>query len=444
MTTAAAPPGLARRLWPPVRRFGVIRLALLLVALVAFAYIWVERHGRLPAATVWQVPLVIELLVLSLPWRVISTRTVLRFFMIGFGPVFLATVATQSLLVASPLDDAVRALSRSMEEAGIGDLGGRVATVWAPITEELWKIVPLIVAVSWGRSRLWSQGGPLDFALIAAATGAGMGLAEDVFLLDSLGWSTPGSPLLGLGAGTAWVTLVVNPLLRVPVDLSNFDVDYQGLMSVVIPSLRAPDAAAVWPGHGIMPMAFGLALGWAAVVRRRAGPRLALAIPAAVLAWSVWDHFIANWYRADTCSGAGEPALCGMARIDLTGAILPVVVVGMWVLATIAAIRLAARHAAADPPTRLARAELSTAAYRGSGPTWPLRFAHDAFRYLRLRNRVANAWEAIDRANGSRRTRLADEAAGAWANAALLAMRLRRPVPASPSSRSPTAFTSAD
>jgi hypothetical protein len=443
MTTPGAP-SLGKRLWPRVRRFGVIRLVLVLVAVVAFGYLWLQLHGRLPEATVWQIPLVLELLVLSLPWRAVSTGTVLRFFFIGFGPVFLATVATQSLLVASPLDGALRDVSRSMEDAGVGNLGSRVATVYAPITEELWKIIPLLAALAWGRSRLWAQGGPLDFAVLAAATGAGMGFAEDLFVLGSLGWSTPGSPLLGLGAGTAWVTLVVNPLLRVPVDLSNFDLDYQGLMSVVIPSLRVPDGAAVWPGHGIMPMAFGLALGWAAVVRRRAGPRLALAIPVAVLAWSVWDHFIANWYRADTCSGAGEPALCGLARIDLAGAVLPLAVVGMWVLATIAAIRLAARHAAADPPTRLARSELSTAVYRGAGPTWPLRFARDVFRYLRLRNRVANAWEAIDRAKGSRRTRLADEAAGAWANAALLALRLRRAVPASPSSGASAASTSAD
>jgi hypothetical protein len=209
MTETAGARGLAQRLWPRIRRFGALRLLLLVVATVAFGYLWLQLRGRFAEATVWQVPLVLELLILSLPWRVVSAGMVARFFLIGFGPVFLATVASQSILVASPLDDGLASLSRTFEQSGIGNLGSRQSTIWAPITEEIWKIVPLLVVLAWGRSKLWSQGGPLDFAILAAATGAGLGMAEDLFTLQSLGWSTPASPLLGLGVGNLYVALVV-------------------------------------------------------------------------------------------------------------------------------------------------------------------------------------------------------------------------------------------
>jgi hypothetical protein len=417
--------GLAQRLWPGIRRFGALRLGLLIVGVAAFVYLWLQLRGRFAEATVWQVPLVLELLILSLPWRVVSAGMVARFFLIGFGPVFLATVVSQSILVASPLDDGLAGLSRSFEQSGIGNLGSRQATIWAPITEEIWKIVPLLVVLAWGRTRLWSQGGPLDFAILAAATGAGLGLAENLFQLQGLGWSTPESALLGLGVGNLYVALVVNPLNAFPVNVADFDIGYQGLVSILVPSVRASEGAAVWPGHGIMPMAFGVALGWAAMARRRSGRWIALLVPIAVLGWSVWDHFVANWYRAGACTGADEPTLCTLSRIDLNGAVFPLVAIGLWALAMVMSRRVIAHHGDADSAVRLTRTDLSAAAYRSSGPTWPLRFAADLVRFVRLRNRVAYAWVGLDHAKGQRRGELADEVVDSWLRAGVLAWRLR-------------------
>jgi len=423
--TAPGATGVIARLWPMVRAFGPLRLALIAISLLAFGYLWLQLRGRFAEATVWQVPLVIELLVLSLPWRVVSTGTVIRFFLIGFGPIFLASVATQSLLVASPIDDALHRVSSSFERSGVGSLGSLPATIYAPITEELWKIVPLLAVLVWGRSRLWREGGPLDFAIIAAATGAGLGMAEDLFVLSSLGWSVPESPLLGLGAGTAYVAVVVNPLNAFPVDVSGFELGYQGLVSILDPSVRAPEGQAVWPGHGIMPMAFGLVLGWVALVRRRAGTGLVFLAPVALLAWSIWDHFVANWYRSRTCDGVDEPTLCSLAHLDLNGAIYPLAAIALWVLGTLASRRLLARHRRADPSTRLSRAELSTAAYRAGGPTWPFRFAGDLLRFLRARNRVAYAWPSTDAPVGPEDAEPSDTVVQAWVEAGTLAWRLR-------------------
>jgi len=430
VTTNPGTRSLASRVWPWVRAVGPLRVTLIVVAIVAFGYLWLQLRGRFPEATVWQVPLVIELLILSLPWRVVSTGTVLRFFLLGFGPVFLAAVATQSLLAASPIDGWLHGVSSSFERSGVGSLGSLRATVYAPITEELWKIVPLLAVLAWGRSRLWHEGGPLDFAIIAAATGAGLGMAEDLFVLSSLGWSVPESPLLGLGAGNAWVAFVVNPLNSTPINVSGFDLGYQGLVSVLDPSVRAPDGQAVWPGHGIMPMAFGLVLGWVAMVRRRAGTILVYLVPLAVLAWSIWDHFVANWYRSRTCDGVDEPTLCSLAHLDLNGAIYPLAAIALWVLATLASQRVLRRHRRADPATRLSRADLSTAAYREGGPTWPIRFAGDLLRFIRARNRVAYAWPSTDPAVAPDRAEPTESVVNAWVEAGSLAWRLRgRPQP---------------
>lgn len=391
MTAQPRPSRLALRIWPRIRAFGALRLLLILIALGAFAYLWLRERGRFPEATVWQVPLVLELLLLSLPWRVVSFGMVARFFLIGFGPIFLATVVTQALLVASPLHDALRRLSSEFAQSGIGLLGNVHATVWASITEEIWKVVPVLLLAVWGRSRLWTQGGPLDFAILAAATGAGMGFAEDLLVINTLGWSVPSSPLLGLGVGTAYVGLVVSPLNAVPVNVTELDLGFQGLVSILDPSVRGSSQTAVWAGHGIPPLLFGLALGWVSMRRRGPTRRIALLVPIVVLLWSIWHHFVSNWYRAQACPGADEPALCGLARLDLTGALFPLAAIAFWVLATIAARRLIARHGTTDPAISVPRSDLSTAAYRGMTITWPLRFVADLLRFVRTRNRVAFA-----------------------------------------------------
>ncbi len=424
----------AAALWRRIRRFGALRSLALLIGIGGFAYLWIASHGRFMEATVWSVPLVILLLVLSLPWRTISARTVARFFFIGFGPIFFATVVTQALLVASPLQRWVNGVSLDWERANIGWLGDVHITIWAPITEEIWKVVPLLVLLWWGRSHLRTQGGPLDFAILAAATGAGMGCAEDIFQINSAQpWSTPQSPLLGLGVGVLYLALVVNPFLTVtlPVIAGNFT--YAGILRIFDPSLEQLPAGALWAGHGVFPAAVGLAIGFAVLGRRRLGTPLVWILPVVVWLWAIWDHFVGNWYSSTTCGQPDAPTLCGLTGLDLNGGLFPLVVIAGFGLAMFVSARVVRHHADADPVSTLTRAQLSTASYRGTGATWPIRLVRDWLHYLVLRSRVAFGWFQMEAARPDARTALAEPVAASRLRGAQLGGRLRNePLPALP------------
>jgi hypothetical protein len=431
--SATAPtPGFARRAWPRIRRFGALRLVLLVVAVLAFGYLVLARNGRFAEGTAWQVPLVLELLLLSIAWRTISARTVMTFFFVGFGPIFFAMVASQVLLTASPLHGWFEDLSLGFAKSNFGSLGPIEANVWAPITEELWKIVPLLVLLRWGRSHLKAQGSPLDFALLAGATGAGMGMAEDLFQLGGIAWTVPASPLLGLGVGAAYVGLVVNPLNRGQLPVFDFDLSYQGLVGIFDPSVEELQLGAIWPGHGVLPLAFGLALGLALLWRRRYGI-LVYALPAVVLVWAIWDHFVANWYSFARCDRADAPTLCGLAHLDGTGAAFPLAAIALWVVGSLVTRRLVAGHRAADPAFATGRVRFSTALYRQTGATWPLSFARDVLRYWRMRTRLAIGWANLAGAPADRRGEAADALAPVRIEALALAARLRNePLPPLP------------
>jgi hypothetical protein len=423
MTEAAVSPGLGAGLWPRVRRFGPTRLVLLAVAILAFAYLWIEADGRFPESTVWQVPLVLELLFLSVLWRTVSARTVVRYFFIGFGPIFLATVITQTILIATPLHGWLQDLSTQLLLSGVGSLGAIELTIWAPISEEIWKIVPVIVLAWWGRSHLRSQGGPLDFAILAAAVGAGLGMAEDLFQLGGVAWTTPASPILGLGIGTVYLVLV-NVINAFPIPVVVPDLDYQGIVGILNPSVEELQSGAIWAGHGVLPMLVGLALGFAVLGRRRFGP-LVYVLPVLALLWAIWDHFVANWYSSVVCSGADPYGLCTMAGFTLNGALLPLVAIAAWLVAMLVSRRAVARHTGELPELALARPQITTKAHRGSGPTWPLRFAADLLHYLVLRGRSAFGGTQYERSSKGKRSAEADALVAVRLQEASLAARLR-------------------
>lgn len=433
MTAVAAEPRQRSGLPPFIRRFGALRTLALLIGVVAFVYLWIQADGRFAEATVWQVPLVIELLLLSLPWRTISARTALRFFLIGFGPVFLLTVWTQQLLIISPLHDWVMHLSLDMFSANIGSLGNVHSTVWAPITEEVGKVAPLLLLLWWGRSHLRTQGGPLDFAILAGATGAGLGFAEDLFVSGGFGWTTPESPLLGLGVGTLYLALVVNPLNVFPLPVVDGNLSYAGIVGIFNPSVEQLQLGSVWAGHGVLPALVGLAIGFAVLARRRGWTRLVWIVPVLALLWATWDHFVGNWYSSTTCSRPDAPTLCGLAQIDLVGGLLPLVAIVGFGLAMYVSLRIVRRHESVDPALRLARGQLSLGAYRGTGPAWPIHYLRDLLAYLVLRNRSAFGWVHLKSARPDARAALADPLVATRLRGAILAARLRNePVPELP------------
>ena len=438
MTGAVSRPGaqgLADRLGPWVRRFGTLRLITAAVAIAAFGYLWIRQDGRFMESTIWQAPLILELLLLSLPWRTVSARSVGLFFFIGFGPVLLATVASQWLLVASPLNGWLLDVSSDLGSANFGFLGNVHATVWAPITEEIWKVVPLLAVLWWGRSHLRTQGGPLDFAILAAATGTGLGFAEDLFVLNrGPGWTVPDSPILGLGVGTVYTALVVNPLNLFNLDpIGTFEPGYQAYVGILNPAVEELREGVFWAGHGATAMLIGLAIGFAVLGRRRYRTPLVWLLPAVVLLWSIWHHFIGNWYLSTTCERDNAPTLCGLAGLDLVGGLFALVAIAGWALGMWLSHSVMSRHAAQHQALSPSRREVSVAAYRGTGVTWPLRFFGDLLHYLAMRGRSAFGTFHVEHARETARRSLAEPLVAARLQTALLAARLRnRPLPAPP------------
>jgi hypothetical protein len=188
----------------------------------------------------------------------------------------------------------------------------------------------------------------------------------------------------------------------------------------------------------VLPLVVGLAIGFAVLGRRRFG-RVAYLLPALALLWAIWDHFVANWYSFATCDRADAPTLCGLAKLDFTGGLLPLVAIGGWGLAMLVSQRAVARHSAADPALGLRRAQVSPSAYRGSGGLWPVRFVGDLLHYLVLRSRSAFGWNAMEQAEPDERARQAEPLVAARLGGAILAARLRNePMPEPPVSTQET------
>jgi hypothetical protein len=369
---------------------GPVRLVAIGLALVSFGYLWIQTDGRLLEASIWQVPLMLMLLVVSWPWRTVPLRSVVAFFFIGFGPILLLTIVSQAILMATPLHEWVADLGRSMtlsDGVGLGDIH---ANVWAPITEELWKVAPLLVVFFWRGSLLRRQGGPLDFAILAAATGAGMGFAEDILTLRGPFWDVPGSPLLGLGFGQAYILLLVNVFSAFPLSaFPDFQFGYQGVVGILNPSVEELPFGAIWAGHGVLPAAFGLALGGAVLLRRCYRTRLVYLLPVLVLIWTTYEHFLGNWYRDFTCADAPSNLLCTVASLDLLGGLLPLAAIVGWVGATIASQRILRAHRASDPALFVSRAEVAAAGYPGGTLRRWWSVIRDGRAYVRERNRTA-------------------------------------------------------
>ena len=407
------------------RQFGIWRLVALIGGILGFGYLWLNADGRLPEGTIWQVPLVLQLLILTWPWRTVSTRSVLGFFLLGFGPIFFLAVLSQNGL-ALLLGDVLGDLSTTLLVGGVGSLGNIKVNVLSPPTEELLKILPLLAVFFWARSGLRRMGGPLDFAILAGATGAGFGFAEDLFGLGGPFWSTPTSPLLGLGVGTAYTALVVNPLNRFPLDVvPGFELDYQSLVGILNPSAEQLPLGAIWAGHGVLPLFVGLVLGLAVMVRRRFS-RLVYVLPALALLWVTWDHFVANWFSSTTCGRDPAPGICGLARLDLVGGLLPLVAIALFAGAILVSRGVVARHQRIDPSVHIPRSVLvgqARAAMRS--PRLFLAYLRLLRAWLRLRNRVAFGDRAFAAAPDAKRLQMAAPLYAARTEALVLAERLR-------------------
>ena len=375
---------LPQRVWKLLLRRGPLELVIWALAAAGWIYLLFETKGQLLETTVWSVPFLLVIAVVSLPWRTVSWKNLLGFFLLGTGPVFLFAALAQWGLESSPIEgwtlDALDSLAEGGTDLHLLFLGEEL---WAPITEELLKVTPLLVFVWWRRTGLRTLAGPLDYGVLAGATGAGMAWGEDVLVFLHQGLPGPPSSNFALGLGRTYQGLVGADSSGVsPTGRSEFADNFSFLFAEM-QSLFG----VVWSGHGALALAVGLSIGLAVWARKRYGNRLFYLAPIVVYAWVVWEHIMANWYGGAGCNRRDLP-LCTLADIDLRGRILPIVILLAWGFAIYVSHDVYRTHRNEDPALGLAKEDLDRSSY-AAGPQGSVGYFRDRLDFLRWRRKVA-------------------------------------------------------
>lgn len=305
---------------------GPRRVAVWIVGIISWTYLFIVTDFQLVAIAIWSVPFLLVLAVVSIPWRSVSWSTLLGLFMAGMGPVLVSVVLVQRLIELTPLEEWVRTVSGSDAFSGISGFVPFPSTVFfAPILEEIFKVLPLLILVVWKRSRIRTLAGPVDYAVMAGATGAGFGFGEDILVYLSQG---------NLRGPTGdWFALRLGPVYRSLFDVTPapFDSDYTNLFSVFFAEMQYI-GGVVWSGHGGLAMGLGLTIGLSVWGARRLKTKLVFVAIPIVYLWVVWEHIIANWYGGAGCA-RDDVFMCTLADVDLTGRIFPIVALAGFGLA---------------------------------------------------------------------------------------------------------------
>lgn len=359
---------------------GPFAVAVWVVAVAAWIYLLIRTGGDLFKISVWSVPFLLMIAAVSTPWRSVKWRTVASFFMIGFGPVFLLTALVAWGIDAAGVEDMIRGWLNSMAASGTDlRLTDVPADVIAPVIEELFKVLPLLVLFWWRGSGLRASAGPLDYAVLAGATGAGLSFAEDIFVHIHQGLPGPTSSIFGLGMGPIYANLV-------GVDRPGFVFTgrsrFADTFAFFFPEMQEV-LGMVWSGHGALALGTGLALGLAVWWSRRRGNRWFYLVPIAILLWTMVEHMLTNWYGGAACGTSPSP-LCTVASIGLHGRVFPLVVLAGWGYATWVSGRHLRAFRGVDPTLALSKGSVDRTSYagrRGSMRIWSDRF--DFYRWRR-------------------------------------------------------------
>jgi RsiW-degrading membrane proteinase PrsW (M82 family) len=292
--------------------------ALLFTATLIFAFIPVFSRSlwaELWAAFYWPALFVVQLFLLTWPWRTVSFRLVLWAFLLGAGPVMALTLLIQAPIVAlTEYAYQVHYFFADIVGKNV-DVG---AVFLAPVSEELLKILPVLLILIIGRWRhLRYTAGPLDFAVLGAAVGAGFQFMETV-------WQ-----------GILYVDL--HSYARIAEHVSPHLGPFY-----LLPTLEWQDgAASAWFGHAGVTATLALAVGLALRlgVRNRAWWLLPIAVGGLV----TFEHFLTN---------LGEPPVFwvkALAVIDLYGVLSSVLFTAGVIWAVVMASRVIKRYREADP-----------------------------------------------------------------------------------------------
>lgn len=356
-------------------------ITLWVVIAASWTFLMVRTDWNLLEIGVWSVPFLLMTTAVSTPWRTVRWRTLLGFFMLGMGPVFLLAALIGWGLDATGVEDTMQ---RWLSGTGLGISDVR-ADVIAPISEEFLKVLPLLVYFWWRKSGLRSSGGPLDFAVLAGATGAGLAFGEDIFVYLSQGsLGGPPSSLFGLGLGQIYANLVG---ARSGGFIFTGRSDFADNLSFFFPEMQEL-LGVVWSGHGALALGIGLSLGLALWLSRRRGTKVFFLLPVVVYVWAVWEHVMANWYGGSGCFGGRTSVLCTLTSIDLHGRIFPLMILAAWGYSMWVSGRQLREHRSEDSLLALLRSEVKVGAYTSLGLKGWSRLPKDWFDFLRWRRKV--------------------------------------------------------
>lgn len=359
---------------------GVFSLTIWVVSLLAWVYLLINTGWNLPAISVWSVPFLLMISVVTLPWRSVTWKMIGGFFMLGFGPVFALSVLGGSLSSSGAVGDFLDDVLVSV------DITNVTQDFIAPVVEELVKVLPLLILFWWKRLGWRDTTGPLDYAVLAGATGAGLAFAEDIFVYLAQGLDGPSANIYGLGLGPVYGGLVGagDPGFSLTGHSTFADVG-----SFFYPEMQDL-FGVVWSGHGALALGIGLALGLAVWLRRETGNRLWIALPFVVCFWAVWEHIMGNWYGGAGCSAGGK-VLCTVAAVDLRGRIFPTVLLAAFVYVAYTSGRVLRSHRLNDPSLLLAWKRVDQAWYRSRGWSGWVTLLNHRLDFLRWRRKTGYA-----------------------------------------------------
>jgi len=293
-------------------------LALAVVSLVFFRIVW--------PALFWPLYALALVALVTLPWRTVQLRLVGLAFFTGAGPVMGVTLLLQwGLLTLAGTTPGLTAWIENHLLLWGGEFGSGLI---APVTEEILKILPLVLFFGWLRRRGTSVLGPLDVILLGVAIGAGFDFSEHLFRT-----SAAGGAVIGFGSlehvGPQWGVFHLFPTLTTNIWGDNVCFSHPGWTGMVAVGL----ALSYWLGQ------------------RRVWVRV---LPWLLGLWAIWDHYLWN-------SGAlaqpwlEDSLLAKLPALDGYGRVMPYAfLVGLAVAASLSAWAVR-RYSKADPALALPR-----------------------------------------------------------------------------------------
>jgi RsiW-degrading membrane proteinase PrsW (M82 family) len=303
-------------------------LFLLILLLTVVPIFSTEIWGQLGVALRWPALFVLQLCLVTSPWRTVPLRLVWAAFMLGAGPVMAVTLLVQAP-VAAWLEGAYTV--NYFVGGLLGESVDVAAVLLAPLSEEVFKILPLVLILLVGPWRhLRYTASPLDWAAVGAALGAGFETTETI-------WQ-----------GIYSVDLYSYARLaeHISPHLGPF---------YLLPTLTRPEwSAFAWFGHAGVTAALALALELA--LRLAPRRRVWWLLPVGVGGLVILEHLLTN---------LGEPSvfwLQALALLDLRGLLSALLFVAGTVWAAVMSGKILARYRGADPSAAFGLAEAARAA----------------------------------------------------------------------------------